>query len=76
MSYQEKEKFFKQNKHLQGVSSAKQIEEDGLDIAKTMTGITMNVEENSLDIIALYKMLEDLKNENKELKNEIKALKK
>lgn len=36
----------------------------------------MNVEENSLDIIELYKMLEQLKKENQELKQEVIELKK
>ena len=76
MDYTTKEKYFKKNKHLFAVPSAKEIEANGLPLVTTVKGITLNVEENSLDIIELFKRLENLEKENDRLKKEISGLKK
>ena len=68
MNWKEKEKFYNLKKHLPGIAPAKQIEKEGLKVGETMTGITLNVEENRLDITDLYKMYLKHDNEIKELK--------
>ena len=74
MSFEEKEVFLHKEKHLPFIASGKQINETGLPIKETLTGITRNVEEMSLDIIGLYKMIQELKKENDELNAQIRAI--
>jgi len=74
-SYIEKEIFFKENKHLKGVQSEKEIENDGLKVSQALSGLVQNLEENSLDIIDLYKIIEQQKKEIDILIEEIKYLK-
>ncbi|MBI4647137.1 MAG: hypothetical protein HY738_11240 [Bacteroidia bacterium] len=71
MSFEEKEKWFKEKKHLPGIAPAVEIKQDGMKAGSTLSGIIMNVEENSLDIIDLYKQLQELKKENETLKQRI-----
>ncbi|GIV44474.1 MAG: hypothetical protein KatS3mg035_1597 [Bacteroidia bacterium] len=68
MNYKQKEEYYKKNKHLFMLPSEKEILENGLPIVNTIKGITLNVEENSLDIIELYKRIEKLEEENNKLK--------
>ena len=68
MSISEKEKYISENKHLPGIASAKEIDEKGIPTGEVMKGITQNLEENSLEIIELYKLFKELKKENEELK--------
>jgi hypothetical protein len=75
MSYDEKRNFYKINKHLPNVPSAKEIETDGLDIGNVMKGIMQNVEEDRLDITELFIRMEKLEKQNEELKKEIIDLK-
>ena len=63
--------FYKKNKHLPGIASAKNIVDNGLKITDTMEGMMLNVEENRLDITALFIKLEELKEENKKLQKEL-----
>ncbi len=70
----EKEKYYTNEKHLPNITSANEIGTNGLDITKVMSGITQNVEENTLDIVELYKQLMDLKKENIELKQKMDGL--
>ena len=74
MTFLEKEKYYTKEKHLPNIISANEIGTNGLDITKVMSGITQNVEENTLDIVELYKQLMDLKKENMELKQKIDGL--
>lgn len=74
MTWQEKARFIKENKHLPGIDPGKKIEEEGLSVGKTMAGITLNVEENRLDITDLYEMYYELKKENTELKQQLADL--
>ena len=76
MTYQEKEKWFKEKKHLRGIAPAKETDISGMKAGETISGIIMNVEENSLDIIDLQKENETLKNKNNELEKRIEALEK
>jgi len=51
MTPKEKLEYYKKNKHLFGLQPGKEIEKNGLKVSKTLKGVTLNVEENSLDII-------------------------
>jgi hypothetical protein len=68
MSFLEKAEYYKQYKHLPKIQSGKEIEQNGLKVAETMLGFVYNLETLSLDQIELYKMIQDLKKENEELK--------
>lgn len=74
MSFLEKEKFYTKEKHLPNIKSAKDIGTNGLDVSKVMSGITQNVEENTLDIVDLYKKILSLEKENMELKLKMENL--
>ncbi|MBL4657583.1 MAG: hypothetical protein JKX73_06250, partial [Flavobacteriales bacterium] len=74
MSWREKENFYKREKHLPGIPSAREIDKEGLDITETMSGMTLNVEENRLDITELYKRIEKLEKDNKVKDEEIEKL--
>ena len=75
MSFDEKEKYLKSNKHLPYISPGTEIIKNGLPLKQTLTGLTQNVEEMSLDMIELYKAVQALKKENEDLKSEITSLK-
>jgi hypothetical protein len=75
-SYLEKAEFFQKYKHLPEMKSAKEIEKNGLDLGASLSALTLNIEENSLDIIDLYKMITELKQENEKLKKEVANFKK
>ena len=49
--------------------------ENGLDITGTMKGLTMNVEEMRLDMIELYKMIQEQKKIIEEQQREIERFK-
>jgi hypothetical protein len=76
MSVLDKETFYKKEKHLPNINSAKEIEADGLQVVTTMNGMMQNIEENTLDIADLYKKILLLEKENSELKESIKQLQK
>ena len=76
MTWVEKEKYYKEKKHLQNIPSAKDIEKNGLTISTTMAGMTQNIEENTIDIVELYKEIELIKKENAELKMKLNKLQK
>jgi len=75
MTWQEKELFYKINKHLPNIDAASNMENDGLDVGKNFSGLLQNAEEDRLDITELFKRMEKLEKESKELKNEINTLK-
>jgi len=74
MTPEEKAKYYKEKKHLFGLPSAKEIEKNGLKIGKTMSGLTLNVEELSLDLIDLYKIIIEQKKEIEQLKKRLEIL--
>lgn len=76
MSWEQKNAFIKKNKHLPGIASAKEIENNGMKTSETMKGILLNAEENTLDIIELYKINEQLMEIVKKQNEEIAGLKK
>jgi hypothetical protein len=75
MSVLDKEAFYKKEKHLPNITSAKEIETNGLQVGTTMNGMMQNIEENTLDIADLYKRMILLEKENSELKESLKTLK-
>lgn len=68
MNLLEKENYYKKERHLPNIDAGKDIESNGLQVGKTMNGIMQNVEENTLDLVELYKKLLILEKENTELK--------
>ncbi len=75
MTILQKEAYYKQYKHLPHVPMAKEVEENGVDVGKALSGMLQNVEENRLDITQLYKMIIELQKENKALKEQLEQLK-
>ncbi len=74
-SIEEKENFYKTNKHLPNIPTAKEIETDGLDVGDVMSGMMQEAEETRLDITELYKRLLKLEKENEKLKMEMEKTK-
>lgn len=71
MSWKEKSKYLRRNKHLPKIASAKEIKENGLKTSETMKGMVFNIEENTLDIIDLYKIIEKQQEEIENLKAQL-----
>lgn len=65
----EVEQYIREHRRLPGVTSAAEIQEDGLQVAKQMTEMMEKVEELTLYIIELNKRLEQLEQENAALKS-------
>lgn len=74
MSWLEKEAFYTKEGHLPYVVSEKTIEENGLDVGETMSGMMQNIEEDRLDITELFKRMEKIEIENELLKKKIETL--
>jgi hypothetical protein len=75
MSWLQKKNFLETNRHLPGLEKASDIEKNGVNMSETLKNVTINVEENSLDIIDLYQRLEKLELENTQLKKELTSFK-
>ncbi|WP_189629027.1 hypothetical protein [Roseivirga thermotolerans] len=71
----EVEQFIQQNRHLPEVPSAKEVEANGLDLGDMEATLLKKIEELTLYVIDQNKRLEKLETENKELKEEIKLIK-
>jgi hypothetical protein len=67
MGWQEKQEYIFKYGHLPDIDPGYVIEKEGLQVAKTMKGFISNIEDNSMDIITLYK-------ENQEQKKQIDYL--
>jgi|AntAceMinimDraft_16_1070373.scaffolds.fasta_scaffold41302_1 hypothetical protein len=76
MSWQEKSEYIIKNGHLPEIDSGKDIETNGLQVGKTMSGFISNIEDNTLDIIDLYKENQKLKEQIDEFKKENNLLEK
>jgi len=76
MNLLEKEKFYLKNKHLPNIDSELEIEAKGLQMGKTMNGMMQNIEENTLDLVELYKKVVLIEQENIELKIKVAQLEK
>lgn len=75
-SLEETEAFIETNKHLPGVPSAKQIEENGLNVGDISKIMMEKIEELTLHMIDLKKENDNLRKENEEVKKIIEELKK
>ena len=71
LSLQEVDSFIAQNGHLPNMPSAETIENGGLSVGEATTLQQEKIEEIFLHLIELKKQVEDLKRENKELKDQI-----
>lgn len=76
MNFEEKEIYLNANKHLPGILSAREINDKGIPTGEVLTGLTQNVEENTLDILELHKMILELKKENEILKKQVLEIEK
>jgi len=66
------EKYINEHHHLPGVASARQMQEEGLEVSNSQTMLLSKVEELTLYIIQQNKEIEALKTELKTIKDEIK----
>jgi hypothetical protein len=73
MPLSEVEKFYLQNKHLNGVPSAKEMEATGDNIVETDAMLLKKIEENTIYMVQLYKKLE---NQEKKLADQEELIKK
>ncbi len=69
------EAFILANKHLPDIPSAKQMQEEGLDIGVMQIKLLQKIEELTLYVIDLKKENEQMQNDNAEMKAEIEKLK-
>ena len=76
MTWQEKLDFIATHKHLPEIESEKVIKDKGLHVAATMRGFVYNIEDNTLDIIDLYKENQIINEKIKVLEQENSVLKK
>lgn len=73
---QEVDKFIRQNKHLPGVPSAKEVVKDGLDVGENQAILLKKIEELTLYMIEMKKELTEQAEVSKKQQREIDALKK
>ena len=71
LTLKEVEEFIRKNKHLPGVLSATEIQEQGLDLGEGQAVLLKKIEEMMLYIIELNKKVEELQAENERIKNKI-----
>jgi hypothetical protein len=64
MSLEEVEKYYTYNKHLPGVPSAKEVEENGDNLVETDAILLKKIEELTLYIVAMQKEINNLKKQN------------
>jgi hypothetical protein len=70
-SLNELEKYIQKNNHLPDVPSAREVEENGLDLGDNQAILLKKIEELTLYIIDINKKLEKLSEENSELKKKL-----
>ena len=64
----EVESFIKENKHLPDIPTAKEVEENGVSLGEMQTKLLQKIEELTLYVIEQNKSIEELKQENTNLK--------
>jgi hypothetical protein len=74
MSWIEKEKYISEHQHLPEIPAEKEVKEKGMYTSQVMKGILANTEDNTMDIIELYKEIEKLKQEIENLKKKNEEL--
>ena len=72
---EEVENFVKENKHLPEIPSAKEMEENGIELGEMNIKLLQKIEELTLYLIEQNKRLNKIEAENKELKEQNKTLK-
>jgi hypothetical protein len=70
------EKFIKANKHLPDIEPAKEMAKNGVELGKMDMKLLQKIEELTLYMIAFKKEMDDVKEENQQLKDRIIALEK
>jgi hypothetical protein len=65
------EKYLEENKHLPDVPSAKEVEENGLDLGDNQSVLLKKIEELTLYVIDINKKVEKLSEENAALKKKL-----
>lgn len=71
----EVENYISRNKHLPDVPSAKEAEENGVNLGKMDAVLLQKIEELTLYVIEINKEMQKIKEENRELKNQIGSFK-
>ncbi len=69
MNLNDLENFVNENKHLPGMPTAREVEENGIMVGKTQTKLVEKTEENTLYILQLKNEIDNLKHEIELLKN-------
>jgi hypothetical protein len=72
MSWIEKEKYISEHQHLPEIPAEKEVKEKGMYTSQVIKGILANTEDNTMDIIELYKEIEKLKHEIDYLRKALK----
>ncbi|MEN7549516.1 hypothetical protein AAG747_16450 [Rapidithrix thailandica] len=72
---QEVEEHILQHKHLKDIPSAKEVEQNGIDVAEMDAKLLQKVEELTLYMIEMNKQLTKLQKENQSLKEQVEELK-
>jgi hypothetical protein len=75
MSVLDKEAYYQINKHLPGIDAASVVAEKGMNVNQNMKGMLQNLEEDRLDITALYKVINEQNAQLEALKKEISLMK-
>jgi hypothetical protein len=76
LSYQELRRYIKENKHLPGVPAEKIVLAGGLNVGEMIANVLQKTEENTLYILDLNDRVEQLENENKQLKDQLESMNK
>lgn len=63
--------FIKTNKHLPAVPSAKEVQEEGVDLGRNQAILLKKIEEMTLHLIDMDIMIKELRKENQEIKNRL-----
>ena len=71
----EVESFIKENNHLPGIPSAKEMQTNGIALSELNTKLLEKIEELTLHVIELSKDNEKLKDQNKHILEELEYLK-
>jgi len=74
MTLLEKENYYKNEKHLPNIDAGKDISSNGLQVARNLNGMMQNIEENTMDLVDIYKRLVNLEKENELLKQQVADL--
>ena len=73
-SLQEVESYIRKNKHLPGLSSASEMQKNGLNVSQMQTRLLQKVEELTIYLIELSRQVESLKKENDLLRTQNNSL--